>query len=163
CNGSCGAQSAFCSGWLLPSSARSVPNRCAPTARSIKTYCARRAWSRCPTAPARWRTAPAGSWTASAGLPSPPATSSATPRRPWRYTAAKVRSVYHARIQHDSGLLQARVVETQLPFNPGDSGGPLVNDHGDLVGVVIGTEKLTRLVSFNVELTEVRAFLDEAL
>ena len=51
----------------------------------------------------------------------------------------------------DSGLLHARVVETQLPFNPGDSGGPLVNDHGDLVGVVIGTEKLTRLVSFNVD------------
>jgi len=77
----------------------------------------------------------------------------------WRYTAGKVRSVYHARIRQGTGQVEARVVETQSPFNPGDSGAPLVNDRGDLVGVVISTETQTRLVSFNVDVREVRAFL----
>jgi len=81
----------------------------------------------------------------------------------WRYTAGKVRSVYQAEILTDNGLLKARILETQSPFNGGDSGGPLVNDSDDLVGVVIGMQKQTRLVSFNVEVSEVRAFLDEAL
>jgi S1-C subfamily serine protease len=81
----------------------------------------------------------------------------------WRYTGGRVRSVYQARILQEHGLLKARIVETQSPINPGDSGGPLVNDNGELVGVVSGTEKQTRLVSFNVDVSEVRAFLDEAL
>ena len=81
----------------------------------------------------------------------------------WRYTAGKVRSVYEAEILTDNSLLKARIIETQSPFNGGDSGGPLVNDSGELVGVVIGTQKETRLVSFNVDVSEVRAFLEEAV
>jgi S1-C subfamily serine protease len=81
----------------------------------------------------------------------------------WRYTVGRVRSVYQARVLQGNGLLRARILETQSPFNPGDSGGPLVNDRGDLVGVVISTEKQTRLVSFNVDVSEVRAFLGEVL
>jgi hypothetical protein len=80
----------------------------------------------------------------------------------WRYTAGKVRSVYQARILQENGLLKARIVETELPINPGDSGGPLVNDSGELVGVVLSSERQTRLVSFNVDVSEVRAFLGEA-
>jgi S1-C subfamily serine protease len=83
--------------------------------------------------------------------------------RLWRYTAGKVRSVYHARIRRENGPMEARIVETQSPFNPGDSGGPLVNDRGELVGVVISTEERTSLVGFSVDVSEVRALLDEAL
>jgi hypothetical protein len=74
-----------------------------------------------------------------------------------------VRSVYQARILQENQLLKARIVETELPINPGDSGGPLVNDSGELVGVVLSTERQTRLVSFNVDVSEVRTFLGEAL
>jgi S1-C subfamily serine protease len=81
----------------------------------------------------------------------------------WRYTAGKVRSVYHARIRQGTDQVEARIVETQSPSNPGDRGAPLVNDRGDLVGVVISTETQTRLVSFNVDVSEVRAFLGEVV
>jgi hypothetical protein len=81
----------------------------------------------------------------------------------WRYTAGRVRSVYQGEVLHEDGLLKARIVETQSPINPGDSGGPLVNDGGELVGVVLSTERETHLVSFNVDVSEVRAFLGEAL
>jgi hypothetical protein len=81
----------------------------------------------------------------------------------WRYTAGRVRSVYQGQILQENGLLKARIVETQAPINPGDSGGPLVNDSGELVGVVLSTERQTHLVSFNVDVSEVRAFLGEAL
>jgi S1-C subfamily serine protease len=80
----------------------------------------------------------------------------------WRYTAGKARSVYRAKLQLENGQVEARVVETQSPINPGDSGGPLVNDRGELVGVVTGTEEQTRLVSFNVDVQEVKAFLGDA-
>jgi hypothetical protein len=79
----------------------------------------------------------------------------------WRYTAGKVRSVYQAEIRTDDGLLKARIIETQSPINGGDSGGPLVNDRSELVGVVNSRQKLANLVSFNVDVSEVRAFLAE--
>jgi hypothetical protein len=81
--------------------------------------------------------------------------------RLWRYTAGKVRSVYQAEFRADSGFVKFRVIETQSPVNGGDSGGPLVNDNGELVGVVHSTQKQSSLVSFNVDLSEVRAFLAE--
>ena len=80
----------------------------------------------------------------------------------WRYTAGKVRSVYQAEIRTEDGLLKARIIESQSPINGGDSGGPLVNDRGELVGVVTSTQKQTRLVSFNVDVHEVKAFLGDA-
>ena len=79
----------------------------------------------------------------------------------WRYTAGKVRSVYQAESLTTDSLLKARIIETQSPINAGDSGGPLVNDRGELVGVVNSTQKQASLVSFNVDVSEVRAFLAE--
>jgi len=79
----------------------------------------------------------------------------------WRYTAGKVRSVYQAAILTEDGLLNARVVETQSAINGGDSGVPLVNDRGGLVGVVNSAQKRSNLVSFCVDVSEVRAFLAE--
>jgi hypothetical protein len=79
----------------------------------------------------------------------------------WRYTAGKVRSVYQAEILTGAGRLIARVIETQSPINGGDSGGPLVNDRGELVGVVNSRQKEASLVSFSIDVSEVRAFLAE--
>src|SRR6185437_1727576 len=62
----------------------------------------------------------------------------------------------------ETGLIKAKVVETQGPINRGDSGGPLVNDQGDLVGVVSSFQPQDRLVSWNIEVNEVRAFLAAA-
>jgi Trypsin-like peptidase domain len=81
----------------------------------------------------------------------------------WRYTAGQVRSVYHARIRRANGVVDARLVETQSAINPGDSGAPLVNDRGELVGVVRSMDEQSSLVSFNVDVSEVRALLGVAL
>jgi S1-C subfamily serine protease len=80
----------------------------------------------------------------------------------WRYTAGTVRSVHRAQLHSENSEAEARIVETQSPINPGDSGGPLVNDRGELVGVVMSLQEQTSLVSFNVDVQEVKAFLGDA-
>jgi S1-C subfamily serine protease len=82
--------------------------------------------------------------------------------RLWRYTAGQVRSAYRARIRRANGVVDARLVETQSAINPGDSGAPLVNDRGELVGVVRSMDEQSSLVSFNVDVSEVKALLGVA-
>ncbi len=77
----------------------------------------------------------------------------------WRYTRGEARIVAPYKIKLSSGLLDAFVIETQSPINQGDSGGPLVNDRGDLVGVVSAFQSSDRLITWNVDVREVRTFL----
>jgi S1-C subfamily serine protease len=83
----------------------------------------------------------------------------------WVYTSGTVRTPpYHkkwmARTGEDSPReFEAEVIETQSPTNPGDSGGPLVNDRGELVAVTQGGASDAQLLSFFVDVGEVRAFL----
>jgi len=51
-------------------------------------------------------------------------------------------------------------LDTTSATNPGDSGGPMVNDRVELVAVVSGGEAEQRLVSHNIDLPEVRSFLE---
>ena len=80
----------------------------------------------------------------------------------WRYTRGHVRSVAPYKIKIEAALIDATVIETQGPINPGDSGGPLVNDCGDLVGVVSAFNTQARLISWNIDVREVRTFLANA-
>jgi hypothetical protein len=81
----------------------------------------------------------------------------------WGYVRGTVRQVYRKRWQAQAGdrvlSFDARVVETDSPTNAGDSGGPLVNDAGELVGVTQGGAVKANLVSFFVDLSEVRRLL----
>lgn len=81
----------------------------------------------------------------------------------WIYTSGTVRQVYHKtwKVEADGAVktYEADVVETQSPTNPGDSGGPLVNDKGELVAVTQGGATNAQLVSFFVDISEVRAVL----
>jgi S1-C subfamily serine protease len=84
----------------------------------------------------------------------------------WRYGRGHVRQVYRHRLKGDAEgeeeaeyELNARVVETQVPSNPGDSGGPVVNDRGELVGITEGVRLSRQLVTFAIEVSEVRAVL----
>ncbi|MEQ9406243.1 MAG: serine protease [Fuerstiella sp.] len=78
----------------------------------------------------------------------------------WVFTSGTVRSVYQKQFRTGAGEHDFRVVETQSPINPGDSGGPVVNDKGELVGIAQSISPKARLVSYNVDISEVRAFLD---
>ncbi len=85
----------------------------------------------------------------------------------WIYTSGTVRQVYRKEVdEFGLRIMQCQCVETQEPVNQGDSGGPVVNDDGQLVAVnqsfllsrEIGVGTLT---TFAVDVSEVRAFLDE--
>ena len=81
----------------------------------------------------------------------------------WRYTRGQVRSVAPYRIQIETGLINTTVIETQGPINKGDSGGPVVNDQGELAGVVSAFHNQDRLISWSIDVREVRTFLANAL
>ena len=78
----------------------------------------------------------------------------------WVFTSGTVRSVYQKQFRTGSGEHDFRVIESQSPINPGDSGGPVVNSSGELIGIAQSISPKARLVSYNVDISEVRAFLD---
>jgi S1-C subfamily serine protease len=81
----------------------------------------------------------------------------------WLYTSGMVRQVYRKEWSVRSGDrkfdFRARVVETSSPTNAGDSGGPLVNDRGELVAITQGGAADAQLLSFFIDVSEVKTFL----
>jgi hypothetical protein len=77
----------------------------------------------------------------------------------WVYTSGTVRAVYKKEFRTGAGEHNFTVVETQSPINSGDSGGPVVNSQGQLVAVAQAIAPNARLVSYCVDITEVKAFL----
>jgi hypothetical protein len=77
----------------------------------------------------------------------------------WVYTSGTVRSVYKKQFRTGAGDHEFSVVETQSPINTGDSGGPVVNAAGELVAVSQAISPSARLVSYSVDVMEVKAFL----
>lgn len=79
------------------------------------------------------------------------------------YTPGTVRQVYNKKwtVKSSERTMEfdAHVIETQSPTNPGDSGGPLVNDQGQLIGVTQGMAVGAQLLSYFIDLSEVKAFL----
>ena len=78
----------------------------------------------------------------------------------WVYTSGTVRSVYEKKFRTSTGDHQFKVVETQSPINTGDSGGPVVNAEGKLVGIAQSFSKKGNLVSYCVDVTEIKSFLE---
>ncbi len=78
----------------------------------------------------------------------------------WVFTSGTVRSVYQKQFRTGAGEHDFRVVETQSPINPGDSGGPVVNSSGELIGIAQSISPKARLVSYNVDVSEVKTFLE---
>lgn len=87
-------------------------------------------------------------------------------------SAGEVRAVVKRKIRYSDQLVDCRIVESTSPTNPGDSGGPVVNEDGELVAVVTGCAGPTlqkneindpRLVTFMIDVTEVRSFLSDTL
>lgn len=81
----------------------------------------------------------------------------------WRYTRGSVRQVYARKIKTDDAKIEVQIVETQSPVNMGDSGGALLNQNGEVVGVIAAYDPDERLVSQNIDVSEIRAFLKTSL
>lgn len=79
----------------------------------------------------------------------------------WVYTSGTVRSVYQKKFRTGAGEHDFKVVETQSPINSGDSGGPVVNEAGELVAISQAISPKARLISYCVDISEVKAFMDE--
>lgn len=77
----------------------------------------------------------------------------------WVYTSGTVRAVYRKQFRTGAGEHDFTVVETQSPINSGDSGGPVVNAEGKLVAVAQAIAPNARLVSYFIDITEVKTFL----
>lgn len=77
----------------------------------------------------------------------------------WPYANGAVHQVFHRK---DADGFDGQVVETQLPVNFGNSGGAVANDLGQLTAVVMGYQGAAQLVSLFIDISEVRAFLDQA-
>ena len=77
----------------------------------------------------------------------------------WVYTSGTVRAVYQKNFRTGSGEHDFKVVETQSPINSGDSGGPVVNGQGQLVAISQAISPKARLVSYFVDVSEIKDFL----
>jgi S1-C subfamily serine protease len=75
------------------------------------------------------------------------------------YHAGVVRQVCQRRDSYAGVKIDCRVLETQSPHNPGDSGGPTVNDKGELVAVTAAYVIPAQLISFHIDISEIRHFL----
>lgn len=77
----------------------------------------------------------------------------------WVYTSGTVRAVYKKQFRTGVGEHEFMVVETQSPINTGDSGGPVVDSKGKLIGIAQAIAKRGNLISYCVDVTEIKAFL----
>jgi serine protease Do len=77
----------------------------------------------------------------------------------WVYTSGTVRAVYKKQFRTGAGEHDFTVVESQSPINTGDSGGPMFNTAGELVAISQSISPNARLVSYAVDISEVRDFL----
>jgi len=78
----------------------------------------------------------------------------------WVYTSGTVRAVYKKQFRTGAGEHDFMVVETQSPINSGDSGGPVVNAEGKLVAIAQAIAPNARLVSYCVDIGEVKSFIN---
>jgi serine protease Do len=78
----------------------------------------------------------------------------------WAYASGNVRSVYKKKFRTGVGEHEFRVVETDSAINSGDSGGPVVNSNGELVAITQSISTKASLLSFSVDITEVKEFLE---
>ncbi len=80
----------------------------------------------------------------------------------WVYTSGTVRAVYDKKFRSSHGEHEFRTVETQSPIKQGDSGGPVVNSDGELVAIAQSFSANSNLVSFCVDVAEIKAFLNSS-
>jgi serine protease Do len=78
----------------------------------------------------------------------------------WVFNSGTVRTVYQKQFRTGAGEHDFLVVETQSPVNSGDSGGPVVSDKGELVAIAQATSRKGSLISYNVDISEVKAFIN---
>jgi tetratricopeptide (TPR) repeat protein len=78
----------------------------------------------------------------------------------WIYTSGSVRQVYERPLGNGG---RATAIEYDMPTNPGNSGGAVVNDRGEIVGVHEQGDPEARDVCGGVDVSELRAYLDEVL
>ena len=78
----------------------------------------------------------------------------------WVYSHGSVRAVYKKRFRTGAGEHDFQVVETDSLINSGDSGGPVVNAEGELVAVAQAIAPKARGISYFVDISEIKAFLN---
>ena len=78
----------------------------------------------------------------------------------WVYSHGSVKQVYKKRFRTGAGEHDFQVVETDSLINSGDSGGPVVNGDGELVAVAQAIAPKARGISYFVDISEIKTFLN---
>lgn len=78
----------------------------------------------------------------------------------WTYSRGIVRQINRQQLANGQA---ARVMQAQFGVNQGNSGGAVVNDEARVVAVVEGFRTDARDVTLNIDLAELRDYLDAAL
>jgi tetratricopeptide (TPR) repeat protein len=78
----------------------------------------------------------------------------------WVYAAGVVRQGCRASLS-DGKQPEPRVLLAQLPLGGGDGGGPVVDDAGKLVALASGKEGPQQLLSYCLDVSEIKAFAAE--
>jgi tetratricopeptide (TPR) repeat protein len=77
----------------------------------------------------------------------------------WVYAAGRVRQRGHANLGQTRDGPDPAVLAVQAPLADGEGGGPVLDGRGELVGVIAGKSGPQQLVSYCLEIGEVRDFL----
>jgi len=80
----------------------------------------------------------------------------------WVFHQGVVRQVFRRKAKLKDADFDARVLQTQTPYNPGDAGGPVVNGKGELIGIVDGAVQGTQYVTQCIDVTEISSILKNA-
>ena len=78
----------------------------------------------------------------------------------WKLSSGIVTGRSNREVKTQSGITSGTILETSAGVNPGDSGGPVVNDRAELVGIVAHFDSLSRDVSGNIDIEEVRYYME---
>jgi len=78
----------------------------------------------------------------------------------WVYSSGKVKSREIRVLKFATYEFSGWSICTQSPINEGDSGGPIMNDQFQLVGINMGRDPNAEVVSFGVDLEEIRTLLN---
>ncbi len=78
----------------------------------------------------------------------------------WKLSTGTVTGRSERDVPTRTGAIHGMILETSAGTNPGDSGGPVVNDRAELVGVVSHGDTRSRDVSGNIDVLEIRLFLE---
>lgn len=80
-----------------------------------------------------------------------------SPEYLWSLTIGNISNVHEKGFwMVGNAARSAATIQTQTPVSPGSSGGPLLDEHGDVVGIILGSSPQTPILNLAIQVRHVR-------